>query len=64
VISQQTLRRLALADEHFVEGLAGLGFRLAAISALGAKSVALLHSRIPVVLSPLTARREWTAQAA
>ena len=63
MISQQTLRRLALADEHF-EGLAGLGFRLAAISALGAKSVALLHSRIPVVLSPLTARREGAAQAA
>ena len=60
--SQETLRRLALADEHFVEDLAGLGFRPAAISAMGAKTVGLLQLRIPVVLSPLTARREWTAR--
>ena len=60
--SQETLRRLALADEHFVEDLAGLGFRPAAIAALDAKTVALLRLRTPVVLSPLTARREWTAR--
>jgi len=41
VTSQETLRRLALADEHFVEDLAGLGFRPAAISALGASTVGL-----------------------
>ena len=34
VTSQETLRRLALADEHFVENQAGLGFRPAWISAL------------------------------
>ncbi len=55
--SQQTLRRLVLADEHFVEDQAGLGFRPAAISALDAKTVALLQLRTPVVLSPLTARQ-------
>jgi hypothetical protein len=38
VTSQQTLRRLALADEHFVDGQAGLGFRPAAISAMDAKT--------------------------
>jgi hypothetical protein len=57
VTSQQTPRRLALADEHFVEDQARLGFRPAAISALGAKTVALLQLRTPVVLSLLTARR-------
>ena len=60
--SQETRRRLVRADEHFVEDQAGLGFRPAAISALGAKTVALLQLRTPVVLGPLTARREWTAR--
>jgi len=62
VTSQETLRRLALADEHFVEDQAGLGFRPALISALDAKTVGLLQLRTPVVLSPLTARREWTVR--
>ena len=60
--SQETLRRLALADEHFVEDLTGLGFRPAAISALDANTVALLQLRTPMVLSRLTASREWTAR--
>ena len=54
--SQQTLRRLVLADEHFVEDQAGLGFRPAVISALDAKTVALLQLRTAVALSP-TARQ-------
>jgi hypothetical protein len=62
VTSQETLRRLVLADEHFVEDQAGLGFRPAAISALDAKTVALRQLRTPVILSPLTAHREWTAR--
>jgi hypothetical protein len=64
VTSQETLRRLALADEHFVEDQARLGFRPALISALDAKTVGLLQLRTPVVLSPLTARREWTVRGA
>jgi hypothetical protein len=57
VTSQQTLHRLALADEHFVEDQAGLGFRPAAIPALDAKTVALLQLTTAVALSPLPARQ-------
>ena len=40
---QETLRRLAMIDEGFVEDQAGLGMRLAGTSALTPKTAALLQ---------------------
>jgi hypothetical protein len=62
VTSQQALRRLALADERFVEDQAGFGLGLATISALGAKPAPLLQLNAPVAIGPPTACLEWTAR--
>ena len=40
---QEILRRLAIIDEAFVEGQAGLGLDPAGLSALDLKTVALLQ---------------------
>jgi len=46
---QETLRRLAMIDEGFVEDQAGLGLGLARLSALDPKTAALLQVGVSVV---------------
>ncbi len=50
VRSQETLRRLAMIDEGFVEDQAGLGLGLAGTSALDPKTAALLQVGVSVAL--------------
>ena len=47
---QETLRRLAMIDEGFVEDRAGLGLGLAGMSALDPKTAALLQVGVSVAL--------------
>ncbi len=56
---QETLRRLAMIDESFVEGQAGLG--LAGTSALDPKTAALLHVAVSVALGSPAVCLEWSA---
>ena len=57
---QETLRRLAMIDEGFVEDQAGLGLGLAGTSALHPKTAALLQVAASAALgSPETA---WTVR--
>jgi alkylhydroperoxidase/carboxymuconolactone decarboxylase family protein YurZ len=58
---QETLRRLAMIDEGFVEGEAGLGLGLAAASALDPKTAALLHVAVSVALGSPAVCLEWSA---
>jgi 4-carboxymuconolactone decarboxylase len=56
---QETLRRLAMIDEDFVEDEAGLGLGPAAASALDPKTAALLHVAVCVAIgSPVSL--EWS----
>ena len=56
---QETLRRLAMIDESFVEGQAGLG--LAGTSGLDPKTAALLHVAVSVALGSPAVCLEWSA---
>ena len=56
---QETLRRLAMIDEGFVEDEARLG--LAAASALDPKTTALLHVEVPVAIGSPAVCLEWSA---
>jgi hypothetical protein len=47
---QETLRRLAMIDEAFVEGEAGLGLGLPGVSALDPRTVALLRLGVSVAI--------------
>jgi len=47
---QETLRRLAMIDEGFVEDQAGLGLGLVKTSALDPKTAALLHVGVSVAI--------------
>ena len=58
---QETLRRLAMIDEGFVEDQAGLGLGLAAASALDPKTAALLHVGVSVALGSSAVCLEWSA---
>ena len=58
---QETLRRLAMIDEGFVEDQAGLGLGLAAASALDPKTAALLHVGVSVALGSPAVCLEWSA---
>ena len=61
---QETLRRLAMIDEGFVEGEAGLGLALARTSALEPKVAALLQLAILVASGSPAVCLEWgTARA-
>ena len=58
---QETLRRLAMIDEGFVEDRAGLGLGLAGMSALDPKTAALLQIAASVALGSPAVCLEWSA---
>ena len=58
---QETLRRLAMIDEGFVEDEAGLGLGLAGTSALDPKTAALLQVGVSVALGSPAVCLEWSA---
>ena len=61
---QETLRRLAMIDEGFVQGEARLGMDLAPTSALDAKTAALLQLGASVAIGSPAVCLEWaTARA-
>jgi 4-carboxymuconolactone decarboxylase len=57
----ETLRRLAMIDEGFVEDRAGLGLGPAAASALDPKTAALLQVGVSVALGSPAVCLEWSA---
>ena len=61
---QETLRRLAMIDEGFVEGEAGLGLALARTSALEPKIAALLQLGILVASGSPAVCLEWSTARA
>jgi 4-carboxymuconolactone decarboxylase len=56
----ETLRRLAMIDEGFVEDQAGLGLDPAAASALDPKTAALLHVGVSVAIGSPAVCLEWS----
>ena len=58
---QETLRRLAMIDEGFVEDEAGLGLDPAAASALDPKTAALLQVAVSVAIGSSPVCLEWSA---
>ncbi len=61
---QETLRRLAMIDEGFVEGEAGLGLALAGTPALEPKIAALLQLGILVASGSPAVCLEWSTARA
>jgi alkylhydroperoxidase/carboxymuconolactone decarboxylase family protein YurZ len=57
---QETLRRLAMIDEGYVEDEAGLGLDPAAASALDPKTAALLQVAVSVALGSAAVCLEWS----
>ena len=57
---QETLRRLAMIDEGFVEDVAGLGLGLAGISILDPKTAALLQLGVSVAIGSPAVSLEWS----
>jgi 4-carboxymuconolactone decarboxylase len=57
---QETLRRLSIVDERFVEGQAGLGLGLAETPALDAKTAALLRLGAAVAIGSAGVCLEWS----
>ena len=58
---QETLRRLAMVDEAFVEDGAGLGLGPAGVSALDAKTAALLQLAASITLGSPAVCLQWSA---
>jgi len=58
---QQTLRRLAMIDEGFVQDEVGLGLGLAETSALDPKTAALLRVGVSVAIGSSAVCLEWSA---
>ena len=58
---QETLRRLAMIDEGFVEDQAGLGLDLARTPALEPKTAALLQLAASVAIGSPAVCLEWSA---
>ncbi len=58
--SQETMRRLAMIDESFVEGQGGLGLGLASSSALDPKTAALLRIAASVAIGSTGVCLEWS----
>jgi 4-carboxymuconolactone decarboxylase len=58
---QETLRRLAMIDEGFVEDWAGLRLGPASASALDPKTAALLQLAVSVALGSAAVCLEWSA---
>jgi alkylhydroperoxidase/carboxymuconolactone decarboxylase family protein YurZ len=61
---QETLRRLAMIDEGFVQDEAGLGMDQAATSALDPKTAALLQLGASVAIGSPAVCLEWSAARA
>ena len=61
---QEILRRLAVIDEGFVEGGAGLGLGPAGTSALDSRTVALLRLGASVAIGSSAVSLEWSATRA
>ena len=61
---QETLRRLAMIDEGFVNGEAGLGLGLARTSALDPRTAALLQVAALVAVGSPAVCLEWSASRA
>ena len=61
---QETLRRLAMIDEGFVEDEAGLGLALAKPSALDPRTAALLQVAVSVATGSPAVCLEWSASRA
>jgi len=61
---QETLLRLAMIDESFVEHDAGLALGLVGISALDAKTASLLQVGVSVALGSPAVSLEWSAARA
>ena len=61
---QEILRRLAMIDEGFVEGGAGLGLSGVGTSALDARTVALLRLGASVTLGSSAISLEWSTTRA
>ena len=61
---QETLRRLAMIDEGFVEDEAGLGLDPAAASALEPKTAALLQVAVSVALGSSAVCLQWSTARA
>jgi 4-carboxymuconolactone decarboxylase len=61
---EETLRRLAMIDEGFVEDQAGLGLGLADASALDPKTAALLRLAASVAIGSSAVCLEWSATRA
>ena len=61
---QETLRRLAMIDEGFVEDEAGLGVGLVKTSALDPKTAALLQVGVSVAIGSPAVCLEWSADRA
>jgi 4-carboxymuconolactone decarboxylase len=57
---QETLRRLAMVDEAFVGGQAGLGLGPAGTSALDAKTASLLQLAVSVAIGSPGVCLEWS----
>ena len=57
---QDILRKIAIIDEGFVEGQAGVGLDPAGISALDAKTAALLRLGVSVALGSSAVCVEWS----
>ena len=57
----ETLRRLAMIDEGFVQGEAGLGLNLAETSALDPRTAALLQLGVSVAIGSSAICLEWSA---
>jgi len=58
---QETLRRLAMIDEGFIEDQAGLGLAPAGTSALHPKTAALLQVGVSVAIGSPAVCLEWCA---
>jgi 4-carboxymuconolactone decarboxylase len=57
---QDTLRKLAMIDEGFVQDEAGLGLDSAGIPALDPKTIALLRLAVSVAIGSSAACLEWS----
>jgi 4-carboxymuconolactone decarboxylase len=61
---QETLRRLAMIDEGFVEGQAGLGLSLVNTPALDPRTAALLQVAVSVAMGSPAVCLQWSADRA
>jgi len=61
---QETLRRVAMIDEGFVQDEAGIGLGLVTTSALDPKTTALLQVAVLVALGSPAVSLEWSASRA